>query len=1012
MSMPLLASMVFGPVQCTKPIWLLLIPITWLITILLARRSLSGLGTVTKWAAITLRLLVFFLLALAMAEPMWRREAKDLAVNVVIDASDSVPATRQPEVDEYVKRAAQRSEHKDDRLGVLTVAKNAYVQELPSKLNDHVERQHIGATDGTDLATGVRLAIATAPKDAGFRILLISDGNQTDGNVLQAAETAKAQGVPIDVLPVRYKYENEVLVDRVVAPATAREGETINLRVVLQATKASRGRLTVLMNDQPLDLDPDSPAEAARVTLKGGLNVLELPVKVQRAGPQKFDAVFEPEGPSDDAVTQNNQSGVVTIVSGEGRILVLCQKPEENQPFLDALEKSKIRAEVRTAANLPSSLTELNGYDAIVMLDESAYDFTQKGQEDLRQYIHETGGGLLMIGGPHSFGAGGWIGSPLEDALPVKLDPPDKRQMPKGALALVLHSVEAPDGVFLGKKVAESALNSLSRLDLFGMVEYGWGGGYSWVHPLSLVGDGSAAKRSIQNLAFGDMPDFTPAMQLAYDGLAAADAGQRHVIMISDGDAQTPPTSLLDKFVAKRITVSCVGVYPHGGTETGRMKFISDYCGGRYYFVNTQAGLATIPGIFIKEAQTVRRSLIWEGNAFVPQVLAGGQALRGLSSVPPISGYVVMAEREGLSLTTLKGREGDPILAEWQYGLGRVVTYASDATTRWNPQWVAWGNYQQFWEQQLRWVMRPQGNANMKVITENKGDKTIITVEATDAAGERLNFAQFQGRLASPDGDGQDVELKQIGPGRYQGVASTGKPGAYVLGLKYAVPDPSQDGKVLQGSVQAAVTRPFADEFRTLEDNAGLLTQVAQLTGGRVLDWDNVTSAELWSREGIKMPVSTQPFWLWAAIAALTMFLMDVGVRRVRIDIPAMWRSLRRGFGAGGAQAGVAIGGLKAAREQARAKLAERGKLTPAELEAQAREAARQAVKTASVKFEASAEQLKNAGKSGVAIGGAEARVTPTRVLKKDGPSSEEGMGRLLKAKKKAQDEMGEDSNG
>lgn len=1012
MNMALLASMVFGPIQCTKPVWLLLIPVTWLFTFLMARRSLSGLGSATKWTAIAARLLVFFLLALAMSEPMWRREAKDLAVNVVIDASDSVPASRQPEVDAYVKRAAERSERKEDRLGVLTVAKDAYVQSLPSKLNDHVERQHIGATDGTNLATGLRLALATAPKDAGFRIVLISDGNQTDGNVLAAAETAKAQGVPIDVLPVIYKYENEVLVDRLVAPATAREGETVNLRIVLQATKPSQGRLTVTMNDVPLDLDPDSPKAGAKVVLKAGLNVLQLPVKVARSGPQKFDAVFEPDGAADDAVAQNNQSTTVTIVQGEGKVLVLCEDQAQNAPFLEALQKSKIRADVKKVAELPTSLTELNGYDAIVMLNESAYDFTQKGQEDLKQYIHETGGGLLMIGGPNSFGAGGWIGSPLEDALPVKLDPPDKRQMPKGALALVLHSVEAPDGVFLGKKVAESALNSLSRLDLFGMVEYGWGGGYSWVHKLSQVGDGTAAKRSIQNLAFGDMPDFTPAMQLVYDGMSQVDAGQRHVIMISDGDAQTPPTSLLDKFVEKKITVSCVGVYPHGGIETSRMKFISDYCGGRYYFVNTQAGLATIPQIFIKEAQTVRRSLIWEGNAFTPQVLAGAESLKGLTSVPPIGGYIVMAEREGLSLTAIKGKEGDPILAEWQYGLGRVITYASDAATRWNPSWVAWGNYQQFWEQQLRWVMRPQGDANMKVITENRGDQTVITVEASAGSGDRINFAQFQGRLAAPDGTGQDVELKQVGPGRYQGTVATGKPGAYVLGLKYAAPDPSGNGQVLQGSVQAAVTRPFADEFRTLEDNAGLLLQVAQLTGGRVLDWDNATSAEFWSREGIKMPVSTQPFWLWAAIAALSLFLMDVGVRRVRIDVPAMVRAVRRGFGAAGPAGTQAIGGLKAAREQARAKLAERGgKMSAAELEAQAREAARQAVKTAGAKFEVSEEQLKAAGKGGVAMGGAKAKVTPTRDLKKPA-GADEGMGRLLKAKKKAQEEMGEESNG
>ena len=848
-------------------------------------------------------------------------------------------------------------------------------------------------------------------------IVLATDGNETVGNLLQAAETAKALKVPVDVLPLKYKYTNEVMVQQLVAPAAAREGENIALRAVLRAVTAARGRLVILMNGEIVTSEV--------VDLRPGLNVLSQTVTAQKSGPQKFEAVFEPmtEGGRvvGDEIEENNKGQSVTFVSGEGRLLVLTETEQEAAALVKVMTEAKIRAEVRPSADAPQTLTDWNAFDAVVLINQASYGFSQKQQEELRQYVHDTGGGLVMIGGPDSFGAGGWIGSPLEDALPVKLDPPQKRQMPRGALALVMHSVEMPEGVFFGRKVCEQAVNALSRLDLAGIIEYGWNGGTEWVHPLAPVGDGSAIKRSIQKLMFGDMPDFSPSLEMALTGLTAAAAGQRHVIMISDGDPSPPSSTLLDKYLAQRITISTVGVFPHGGGDTSRMQWISKYTGGRHYHIDTQKALATLPQIFIKEAQTVRRSLIWEGPPFQPSVVGLTETMRGMGSVPPISGYVVTAEREGLSLITLKGKEGDPILAQWQYGLGKVVAYTSDATTRWNASWVEWSNFRAFWEQHLRWAMRPGGSANVKVITENKGDHTVITVEALDKAGERLNFAQFKGRLAGPDGAGIDVNLSQAGPGRYQATVPTADAGSYVLSLRYAAPDTTQEDGVMEGSVQAAVNRPFADEYRTLEDNTPLLTQVAQMTGGRVLEGDS-RKDDLWSREGLTMPVSRRAIWLFVALAGLTLFLVDVGVRRVRIDIPAMARWVGALFGRSAVKTGTPLGNLRAAREQAQKKMSERmagASLTPEQLAQEARSAAQRATQeagkgreTAKAKFEASPEQLKRS-KTEIAMGGAD--VKPEAIKAKprpvDGGTNQqpgEGMSRLMQAKKKAREEMGD----
>ena len=997
-----LAALTVGPVQFDQAHWLILIPVLGAATAWMGRRSLAGLGPVTRWVALAVRLVVIAAIAGALSEPQWRTVSKDVAVTVVLDVSQSIPGSSQGSMERYVEEAVQSAKQKpDDRLGIVTAGKEAFVQSLPSRLTTAVERQHVGAIDGTNLAAALRLAMAVMPQDAANRIVLITDGNETVGSLRQAAEAARAAKVPIDFLPLRYKYEGEVLVDRLIAPATARSGENLSLKVVIQATKPTRGRLTILMNGQPVDLDPDSPALGAPIELQQGLNVVTQTIASTREGPQEFEAVFEPEiaggRPVGDAVAENNRAQAVTFVTGESRVLLVAESTEDSQHMAAVLREANINAEIRNSEQFPTSLTELSSYDAVIMVNEGAYAFSQQKQEDLKAYVHDAGCGLIMVGGPNSFGAGGWIGSPLEDALPIKMDPPQKRQMPRGALALVIHSVEIPEGVYHGKKVCEAAANALSREDYIGIVEYGWGnGGTDWVYKPTKVGDGSAVKRAIQNLNFGDMPDFAPSLELSYRDLMKLDAGQRHVIMISDGDPQSPSPALLKKYRDARITISTVGVATHNAGDVKRMESIARSTGGKHYEV-AQAQLANLPQIFVKEAQTVKRSLIWEGPPFAPVVTGGAvETMRAIGKVPAITGYVVAADREGLSLVTIRGKENDPILAQWQYGLGKSVAFTSDASTRWGGAWVSWDGFKAFWEQHVRWAMRPAGSRNVRITTETKGDQTLIVVDALDKQGERLNFANFQGRLSDPSRKGQDVELKQVGPGRYEAVVPTEKAGSYVASFIYTAPA-EQEGEVTRGSAQAAIVRPFADEYRTLEDNEPLLKQVAELTGGRVLSGDPKRD-DLWARQGLQMPVATRPIWLFFVLAGIGLFVMDVGVRRVRIDPALIAGFFRRALSPGKRKAGEHVDSLRTAREQARKKIAERGSGN----EAPARD-------VKSVKFEAPAKAKASGSILTEASRPVESAPAAPSAPGTEKPKSAEqsgDMSRLLKAKKRAQDEM------
>ena len=212
----------------------------------------------------------------------------------------------------------------------------------------------------------------------------------------------------------------------------------------------------------------------------------------------------------------------------------------------------------------------------------------------------------------------------------------------------------------------------------------------------------------------------------------------------------------------------------------------------------------------------------------------------------------------------------------------------------------------------------------MRVGTENRGDRTIVTVETSTPEGEPLNFAAFNARVARPDQEPRDVVLRQVAPGRYQGEFDSSVPGSYVLGMTYSAPGP--DGRMIEGSAQAAVNRPFADEFRALEDNAPLLLQVAAMTGGRVLDLGPGGVPNLWDRAGLDMPVATRSIWLALALLAVGLFLVDVAVRRVRIDVVGMFRSLVAGLRGGVAATDRQMGSLHEARRKAREGMRERGR--------------------------------------------------------------------------------------
>ncbi|HIN84133.1 MAG TPA: VWA domain-containing protein, partial [Phycisphaerales bacterium] len=592
-----------------------------------------------------------------------------------------------------------------------------------------------------------------------------------------------------------------------------------------------------------------------------------------------------------DTITANNTGLGVSFVSQGGLILLVTQNEVATAPLQETLESSGLKVELRKPQEIPRSSIGFSAFDAVILADIPRWSIDDLQEQNLYTFVHDVGGGLIITGGPNSFGAGGWIGSKLEQAMPLKCEPPQTRQLPQGALALIMHSCEMPEGNYWGQRMASAAIESLSELDYIGIIEYDWNGGYGtlnnsgWTLPMQLAGDKVAAMDAINSLVFGDMQDFESPMQLALDGLKDLSAAQRHVIIITDGDPAGPSQGLLEAYRSAEVTVSTVMVGGHGSAmDQQKMQGIATVTGGRFYMVNDPN---LLPSIFIKEAQLNSRSLMQEGNTWdvkIQQSISG--PVSEIQSVPQVNGYIVTGSKGGLAQTpwVVPVVDGDdPLLAWWHFGLGKSVAFTSDLGDRWATQWPNWSAFQEFWEATARWAMRGASPPNMMVMSKIEGGRGIVDIEAVDDEASFLNFMQSKAVVINPAGEAQPLTLQQTGPGRYHAEFDAEEAGAWLVNIAF------QDAKgEMTGRIPTAIAVPYAQEYASTSANGALLHNLANSTGGRILSLSDVEFIDLFDGDNLEVPQSPQPIWDLLAILAASILIIDVAIRRLWIDKKSM----------------------------------------------------------------------------------------------------------------------------
>ena len=874
-------------IQFDRPGWLILalliIPI-----ISFSWRGLFKTGGRSRVAASTIvRCVVIILFSVSIARPVWEQEGDGIALITVLDRSHSIP----PENHEAIAKALETWTDKnqrdlEDKLSVISIGEEAVIDSMPETYTLFGLSANEPVPTATNLAKGIQLALAIKPADSATRILLISDGNETEGDLLSAASLAGANQIPIDVLPVKYTHSKEVLVERVIVPAQIREGQTVPVRVVLRSISESSGVLHLSHNSHEINLNAESANLGLPLQLESGANVFVFDIPVIGTGPQKFDVTWTPDQ-NQDTISANNHGIGISFVHSGGKILIVSAKSEDSSNLEFILKSSGLDIEIVTPEAVPRDSIAFSVFDAVILIDIPRWSLDDAQEQHLYTFVHDLGGGILFVGGPSSFGAGGWIGSNLEQAMPLYCEPPQTRELPRGALALIMHSCEMPRGNYWGQRMADAAIESLSEMDYVGIIEYDWNGGSQtvnnsgWTLPMQLAGDKVAAHDAVNSLVFGDMQDFGSAMTLALDGLLNVDASQRHVIIISDGDPMGPSQELLESYQSGEVTISTVMVGGHGSAmDFQKMQGIATATGGRFYMVNDPSKL---PNIFIKEAQLNSRSLIQEGQEFA---VMRSQSVMGpvidIDAIPPLQGYVVTGTKGGLAQTTWSipvADANDPLLAWWNYGLGKTIAFTSDLGQRWATHWPSWSEYQSFWERCIRWMMRGSSPPNTLVTSRVEDNRGIVDMELLGDGTDYLNLMRSKAVLVDPSGKTHPLNLQQTGLGRYRAEFEVDDSGAWLVNALFQ----NQDG-VVTGRIPVAVTVPFKKEFATTTHNAGLLHEVARMTNGRILSFKDQATESLFDKSNIHMPVSPTAVWDLIAMLAAILLILDVAIRRLWID--------------------------------------------------------------------------------------------------------------------------------
>ncbi|QCR30723.1 VWA domain-containing protein [Lysinibacillus sp. SGAir0095] len=786
-----------------------------------------------------IRIFAAVLLVFAICSPYLLLPVKDEQIVYLIDRSASLEGIEDQAIS-FIEEGL-KSKKETHHVGVYSFASNLQTESMLTDTLEHVpELSDITSRGDTDIAQAIQLATGIVDLEKATRIVLLTDGLETKGNVAEQLTKLKESNVSIDVVKLSQNVAADVSVQSFTTPQVAYAGEQQQLVTEIESTTATKGELYLYENDQLIYQEP--------VQLEEGSNVFTYRHVGQAEGLVKYEALVQVD---EDAILENNKLTSVTMVQSTPRILIVSDQKEESS-ISSAIGTNSVNYDVIASSELPSSLSSFLHYNAIIFDNIPGHLVGEEKMGVIEQAVKNFGVGFMMVGGENSFGLGGYFKTPIEALLPVEMEVKGKQQLPSLGLVIVLDRSGSMMGpkIELAKEAAARSVELLRDGDTLGFIAFD---DRPWeVIETAPLADKEKAVDTILSIPPGGGTEIYSSLELAYENLADLQLQRKHIILLTDGQSYTASSyeELIEAGKENNITLSTVAI--GADADSSLLEDLSEWGSGRFYSVLDET---TIPSILSRETAMISRTYI-EDNPFHPIIYntEGWNALFE-AGVPQMNAYIGTTAKQTATVIAESEKE-DPVLAEWQYGLGRTIAFTSDSTGAWTGDWARWEEWPNFWQTAISRMLPTYNEIAYDIRLDAQGS-FVITDPTNQAAF--LDIA-----IVNEFGEELEAQLEPISASKVRATVEA-EPGLVFLRIT------SGDGKIYQ----AGQTIPYSKEYELHPPNESLIAQMTEQTGGLLIE-----EPEQAFREFAMKGAEKQGITLWLVLASMLLFFIDITIRR------------------------------------------------------------------------------------------------------------------------------------
>lgn len=752
----------------------------------------------------------------------------------------------------------------------LVVAFGRDVRTIPDPAVDWPE------VDGR--ASNVSQALQTAQSllsDTPGRIILATDGLVADeADAVTAISTIEEAGHHLDLLPLESNDDpDDIWLQDLWTPSLLWEGGTFPVLLTIYSPKAAQATVRLNVND--------IQRAEQETTIESGVNYVLLTVENSNLGVLTLAAEVRVEN---DPRRENNRLFATAQVFASPRVLFVNDPEAANTGFVDLLRAGGISADEVTPSTLPTNLGGLQTYDVIFLNNLLAKALSTEQMLALKVFVARQGGGLVFLGGLNSYTLGGYQHSILEPLLPVKLEPPPRLERPPTTFIIIFDrsdSMDAPQpeipAIVLAREAAMRAIEIVDRDDYIGVITYG--SDVRWDVPMAPTGGGLALRKAqdavSQVEAYGSTMMYR-ALSTAVEEFEARQPTETGLILLlSDGQSSDGSAADFQEMAYQAQTLGLsISTIILGDDERAAqlMATIASEATGRYHRVLNAADL---PRIMIEEGQAARGDNVQEGITGLSPGDEGHPLLSGLNlaGLPVLRGYNALTSRreEGAEDILVSSAFGDPVLAGWQYGLGRVVVWTGDDGADWASSWLSWNGSVNFWAQVVRYALLNPMSEQAQVAIKTTNGQLDVAVQLRDLLNKPNNWAEPELIYADEAEAMRSFVIPQVGPGAYELQTDLPPAGSYRAIIRY------KEGEIqMEAPAAFAVNYPGEWQPSEVQDSQVTLESWADLSGGQIVGLEDLSA----TTEVPRLPVE-DAYLLRQLIGILIIYwLLEIALRR------------------------------------------------------------------------------------------------------------------------------------